>query len=183
MSVQLIGRYGTAAAIRSRAASATPSGGRRRLRPGATPKPLAALRAGELAALANARTAIAAAGVSIANPILDRAVVDGVIDAAQRAAFVECIRCDRGSGAGPDGTWRGASGAVRGLALAAAGDASAAVFATAQAAIQARVPTIAKPILDAAVAGGTISASAETMLLHLLCRELPCHTREHVDSR
>jgi hypothetical protein len=183
MSVQLIGRYGTAAAIRLRAASTTPSGGRRRLRPGATPKPLAALRAGELAALANARTAIAAAGVSIATPILDRAVADGVIDAAQRAAFVECIRCDRGTGAGPDGTWSGASGAVRGLALAAPGEDCAAVFATAQAAIHARVPTIARPILAAAVAAGTISASAESMLLRLLCRELPLRSGAPVETR
>lgn len=173
MSVQLTGRFGTAAAIHSRAATTTRSGGRRRLRPGATAKPLAALRAGELAALANARTAIAAAGVSIATPILERAVEDGVIDAAQRAGFLEGIRSDRGAGAGPDGTWRGASGAVSGLSLAAPGDGSAAVFATAQAAIHARVPTIATPILDAAVEAGTISASAETMLLRLLCSPLP----------
>ena len=50
MSVHPDGRYGTAAAIRSRAVAATPWGGRRPLRPGATAKPLAALSAGEFAA-------------------------------------------------------------------------------------------------------------------------------------
>ncbi len=142
-------------------------------RRGATP--LARLTAGEFAALAKARAAIAAAASSIATPILDRALAAGTISAAQRTAFLDGLRVTPGAGSGPDGTWAGATGSSgatgpSGAAGATERPSSAAesVFESARSAIQAQAGAIATPVLDAAVSAGTITSAEETRLLALL---------------
>ena len=134
-------------------------------------KPLASLTKDELAALAKARTAIAAASGSIAEPILEEAVAAGTITAAQRAAFLASLTEAPGPGSGPDGTWTGATGATGATgngSHAAPSAAVQAVFASARKAIQAQVASIATPVLDAAVTAATITAAQETTLLALL---------------
>ncbi len=149
---------------RAAAGASTPPGRR-----GA--KPLASLTTNELAALAKARTAIAAAAVSIATPILDEAVLAGTITAAQRSAYLASLSATSGPGAGPDGIWTGATGASGGAesGLPAAPSAGAqAVFARVQTAIQAQVSSIATPVLDAAVTAAAITSAQEATLLSLL---------------
>jgi hypothetical protein len=137
-------------------------------------KPLASLTKDELAALAKARTAIAAASGSIAEPILEEAVAAGTITAAQRAAFLASLTEAPGPGSGPDGTWTGPTGAT-GAAGTTGNDSNAApsagvqaVFASARKEIQAQVASIATPVLDAAVTAATITSAQETTLLALL---------------
>jgi hypothetical protein len=145
-------------------------------RPPAAPKPLASLSSGELAALARARSAIAIAAVSIATPILERAVADGSITAAERAQFLRSLSATSGPGAGVDGTWTGATGASgsAGPPAPAPGGAPSsaahAVFARIESAIAAKIGAVATPVLDAAVSSGSISRAQETTLLGLLER-------------
>jgi hypothetical protein len=131
-------------------------------------KPLASLCAAELAALARARTAISAEAVSIATPILERAVDAGTITSAQRSSFLALLRSSCGPGAGPDGTWTGVSAASRPRNAAEPDAAAAAVLRSVEIAIQARVSSIATPVLDAAVAAGTIDAAQRAGLMSLL---------------
>jgi len=140
-------------------------------------KPLASLTKDELAALAKARTAIAAASGSIAEPILEEAVAAGTITAAQRAAFLASLTEAPGPGSGPDGTWTGPTGATgaAGTTGTTGNDSNAApsagvqaVFASARKEIQAQVASIATPVLDAAVTAATITSAQETTLLALL---------------
>jgi hypothetical protein len=158
---------------RTGAAAMTPPG-----RSGA--KPLASLTKDEMTALAKARTAIAAASASIAEPILDRALAAGTITAAQKQAFVASLTATPGTGSGPDGTWTGATGATGAAGTAgtagtagngthvAPSAAVQAIFASVQKAIQAQVSSIATPVLDAAVTAATITSAQETTLLALL---------------
>jgi hypothetical protein len=139
-------------------------------------KPLASLSSAELAALAKARSAIAVAAVSIARPILERAVADGSITAAEQAQFLRSLSATNGPGAGVDGTWTGATGASGASgppvppSSGAASNASRAVFASIETAIAAKVGAIATPVLDAAVSSGSIGSAQETALLTLLER-------------
>jgi len=155
---------------RTGAAAMTPPG-----RSGA--KPLASLTKDEMTALAKARTAIAAASASIAEPILDRALAAGTITAAQKQAFLASLTATPGTGSGPDGTWTGATGATGAAGTAgtagngthvAPSAAVQAIFASVQKAIQAQVSSIATPVLDAAVTAATITSAQETTLLALL---------------
>jgi hypothetical protein len=134
-------------------------------------KPLASLTKDELAALARARTAISAASGAIATPILDQAVAAGTITAAQKTAFLASLSVTPGPGSGPDGTWTGATGTAGALGRsphAVTNSAAQSVFASVQTAIQAKVGSIATPVLDAAVSAATITSAEETMLLSLL---------------
>jgi hypothetical protein len=143
-------------------------------------KPLASLSTAELAALAKARAAIAAAAAAIATPILDKAVAAGTITAEQRTEVLASLNASQGPGSGPDGIWTGATGATgwsgsttttgsSGSTTHAPPSAAAqAVFDSARGAVQAKVNSIATPVLDAAVTAGTLSSTQESILLGLL---------------
>ena len=169
-SIAAIGGSATAiAATRPDATSHVAASGRAAGAPGR--KPLASLSAGELAALAKARAAIAAQASAIATPILDRAVAAATITAADRSAFLAALAHSPGPGSGPDGTWTGATGATGptgGPSGSRPSAAARAVFQSVQSAIQAHVSSIATPVLDSAVADATISSAQETTLLALL---------------
>jgi len=184
-SIAVIGGGASAvAATRNGSDGKVAATGRTSMAPSGGGKPLASLSTAELTALAKARAAIATASVAIATPLLDTAVTAGTITTAQRTEFLASLSDTGGPGSGRDGTWTGATGATgwtgstgaTGTAGttaharpdAAPNAAARAVFDSVQTAIQAKVSSIATPVLDAAVTAGTITSTQETTLLGLL---------------
>jgi hypothetical protein len=186
-SIAVIGGGATAvAATRDGEHTHNAAAARSGLAPSGPRKPLASLSTAELAALAKARAAIAAAAPGIVDPILEKAVSAGTITSSQRSQFLAELSASPGPGAGRDGIWSGATGATGSTAPAKppalsgatgaagatvptpAGAAAEAVFASARQALQAKVSSIATPVLEAAVSDSTITATQEQTLLGLL---------------
>jgi hypothetical protein len=118
---------------------------------------LPSLTAAERGVLQQVAQAEAAQAPGIAKPILDSAVAAGTITQTQEDNFLQRLGRVRGPGeARPQRTTPPTPPSA----------AQIAVFKQVAAAIGARLPGIAKPILDKAVGDGTITAAQEKQLLN-----------------
>lgn len=110
-----------------------------------------ALPAGERALLGRVFSGLSAAAPDIARPLLDRGVADGTITAAQEERFLGRLRAAEGDAAPPP-------------ADAPPSPAAQALFQGVFGAIRAELPVIARPLVAAAVADGSITpAQAERL--------------------
>ena len=112
------------------------------------------LPAGELALLGAVFGALAAAAPGIARPILGRGVADGTITQAQEDHFLAGLASVK---AAEEGGPTAGAGQPAAPAAAPPGPAARELFQRALAAIRAALPTIAAPMVDAALADGTIT--------------------------